>query len=137
MLADPTSPRSILPKAVPAQRDRCGGPAFAFRIAPEWCRPRSPESFVSYALATVRRADRTAPPDRAYPEPEPRLSDTPVRRLMPINGIRASRPNSFRNRRRNTAHVKWGLPRPAPSATTKEGRRAVRAVPGTTSASWS
>ena len=40
--------------------------------------------------------DRTALPDRAYPEPEPLRRGSRARSSMPLNGLRASRPNLFR-----------------------------------------
>ena len=47
-----------------------------------------------------RWADRTAPPDRAHPEPEPGFSVRRSGRPMPVNGLGASRPSLFRTPRR-------------------------------------
>ena len=45
-------------------------------------------------------ADRTAPPDRAYPEQEARKPDARPAGLIRFNGLGASRPNFFRTWRR-------------------------------------
>ena len=48
---------------------------------------------------SFRRADRTAPPDRAYSEPESAIPSAPEQSPMPVNGLRASRPNHARTGR--------------------------------------
>ena len=45
-------------------------------------------------------ADRTAPPDRAYPEPEARNPDPTPTSPIRFNGLGKSRPNFFRTGRR-------------------------------------
>jgi hypothetical protein len=47
-----------------------------------------------------RLADRTGPRDRAYPEPEARNAALTLLRSNAVNGLPASRPNSFRTGRR-------------------------------------
>ena len=48
-------------------------------------------------------ADRTAPPDRAYPEPEARRPDPRPAGPIRFNGLGTSRPNRFRTGRPNGA----------------------------------
>ena len=51
-------------------------------------------------------ADRTAPPDRTYPEPEARKPDPRPAGPIRFNGLRASRPNFFRTGRRRPHPVR-------------------------------
>ncbi len=53
-------------------------------------------------------ADRTAPPDRAYPEPEPSEPDRRSHGAIQINGLGASRPNHFRAGRGRTVRLRVG-----------------------------
>ena len=61
-------------------------------------------------------ADRTAPPDRAYPELDGRRTPDPAASPMPVNGLLASGPNLFRTRRTHQI-VRNDPSRPRPEMT--------------------